>query len=175
MRRALPLIAVLLLVGALILPSCAGPAVRKQSAHVEHLEGQLIASYGELAEVEAQLDALEALPPGAADPEVVAALAQNQAQLAEAIATLKDSLKATAEGLPDAWRADWENWKGDLEENGDQLIGGVLSQGGAQGGLIGVASTILLSLWRDRRKRKGGDPLQLAGVATPPTQEGGDA
>ena len=64
-------------------------------------------------------------------------------------------------------------WERDIQaaasaEGQDKLIGGALSLGGAQGGLIGIASTIALSLWRDRRKARGRDPLQREDVWTPP-------
>lgn len=43
------------------------------------------------------------------------------------------------------------------------------SKGGMIGGAIGLLGTIASWYLRDRRKKTGGDPLQLAGVNTPPT------
>jgi len=149
----------LVLVGGLWLPSgCAGPAAREQAVQVEHLQAQLVHTLEEL-------DAATSALPGETSEERIAAL-QDQFRAVSA------ALREAVQDLPAAWQEDLETWQDTAGGKAEDLIGGVLSMGGAQGGLIGIGSTILLSLWRDRRKKLGGDPLQLVSTKTPPTNEG---
>jgi uncharacterized protein YukE len=164
MLRAL--LGLALILSALAIPmSCSGTAERV--AQVSHIQGQLEATLAELETTQAALADAMAAPAGETTEEQVAGLHVKQAALLENMRGLGDALHDALEGMPGAWAADFEAWKGG--QGPENLVGGVLSLGGAQGGLIGIGSTILLSLWRDRRKRQGGDPLQLEHVPTPPT------
>tara|TARA_R110002020_G_scaffold15015_1_gene52996 strand:- start:206 stop:724 length:519 start_codon:yes stop_codon:yes gene_type:complete len=159
-------VAVSMLLGALALPmSCSSTS--EAAAQVEHVQNQLQQALVQLSETQDALALAMAAPPGETDGEQIAVLKAQQVALQETVTALTGALQAAVEDMPDAWKADWENWKEGVEGNSDELVGGLLSIGGAQGGLIGIASTILLSLWRDRRKRKGHDPLQRADVFTP--------
>lgn len=161
------LLAITLLAGALALPtvvSCAGSEVREASAQVEHLKDQLTTSLDNLAAAQAALRSAQLAPAGSSSPEQLAALEANSAALQETVDALGGALKAALEDLPAAWKRDIEG----IDK--DEMIGGALTLGGAQGGAVGIASTLLLSLWRDRRKKKGRDPLQRGDVYTPATR-----
>lgn len=154
--------------GLMFLPvSCAGPAVREASAQVEHLRGQMENTLEELAAAQAELDALLSAPD--ADEANIEAVKAQQAQLMSQVKALGSSMKGALEELPDAWKADMDSAVASVSGTGGYVIDGLLTTGGMQGGAIGMVSTLLLSLWRDRRKRKGLDPLQREDVYTPPT------
>lgn len=51
-------------------------------------------------------------------------------------------------------------------------LNGAMIQGAGGGGLLGAAGAVLSWILRDRRKARGGDPMQLAGVVTPPATSG---
>ncbi len=168
------LLALALLVGALALPavtSCAGAEVREASAQVEHLKDQLGNALQNLTASQAALRAARLAPVGSSSDEQLAALEVNALAMADTVQALQGALTAAVKDLPAAWKRDIEG----IDK--DEMIGGVLTLGGAQGGVVGIASAILLGLYRDRRKRRGMDPLQRGDVFTPPTRtiDGGAA
>ncbi len=133
---------VLLLV---LLTSCASTQSARANLETQVLE--LRASYDELAAA------------GAAG-----ATAEELAELdAEIMAKMAD-VKAAAEGVSAAVLEDVAA----LKDGG----AGRLGYGhGAVGGAIGLGLTALAWFLRDRRKRKGTDPLQRHDVPTPPTTD----
>ena len=157
-------------------PACAGPAVREQSAQVEHLEGQLEQTLAELGAVQAQLDLALTIPPGEGDEEQIAVLEIKHAALVETVSALRESIENALAGLPGAWQEDFDAAVSRAGNAGEAVLGGLLSAGGAQGGAIGIVSSILssylLARQRDKRKREGRDPLQRMDVSTPPTNQG---
>ena len=155
-----------LLAGALALPlACAGAETRAASAHVEQIQSQLEVALQELEGAQAALVAARAAP-GLEDMAAINALESELAATGATVDALGKALKRAIADLPKAWERDIQ--AAASAEGQDKLIGGALSLGGAQGGLIGIASTIALSLWRDRRKARGRDPLQREDVWTPP-------
>ncbi len=67
--------------------------------------------------------------------------------------------KAAAARIPEAVKEDAANFKGGIMGLGSAADGGVLALG----------MTMLSWFMRDRRKRKGTDPLQRKDLVTPPT------
>lgn len=89
-----------------------------------------------------------------------------QAELDAAVATALESGKDAMTAIADVTIA----MKEDVAANATRAAGLTGLGGGADGGVIGLGLTALAWWMRDRRKRRGGDPLQRGDIETPPTR-----